>query len=94
MNNLKPCPFCGSDAKIVSVVICRGSNRTGEFTEGAVCVNTKSTWDGRKIYFWERYGFTVQCTKSKCICRNVNTKFKTVEEATEVWNKRMDSNNN
>lgn len=90
MSELLKCPFCGSDATIEECIITRGVNHTGVAPKGAKIVDRRPSkgYAGPMIYDWERPGYTVHCTKSGCICRIGTKKFRTKEEAVELWNTR------
>lgn len=88
MKKLKPCPFCGGEAEIHEVVFGNGYNKSGIIPADASLVKTKTALNGSTIYYWERSGYQVHCTTTKCICRSGTSKYLTEKEAIDVWNTR------
>lgn len=88
---LKPCPFCGSDAFM----------RCGEYPPRS-CTNKKempkqsrlirkSTYpSGATYYEYRQTAFIPQCIDSKCLGR-AHKLFESAEEAAEAWNRRADT---
>lgn len=83
---LNPCPFCGCEGEICSVVHSSGCNQSGQLPEGAVMVDKCRKMVGGYLYYWKRYGYLVRCTNVDCVARSISRKYVSKSAAAEAWN--------
>ena len=86
MNELKPCPFCGSPARIVDSSEERVYYKR-TYASGREYIRTMNV-RGKKVHIYFVSVFSVGCSKNNCIGRNNARIFKTRDAAIEAWNKR------
>ncbi len=93
MEKLKPCPFCGGKAVLKEKVVMTFGHRLAKdealIPEGAVVVDRYPTHSGKEKIRWEKYGYAVHCTGTKCFCRSNTVKFHNKEDAVKQWNSRI-----
>ena len=86
--NALPCPFCGSDARII--------NKTKQtiFTRRLHSIGreyvSETSYLGRLAYVYRVYHYEIKCSKRNCIAANNSRIFRSELAAISAWNQRTD----
>ena len=94
MAELKPCPFCGGEAKLIDNSgeyryvkrVAVGLWRT-YLRDETVPFGTRGV---RTYHVYEVLDFEVHCTTRACFAKHNNIHFHSKEEAIEAWNRRSE----
>ena len=87
--NLKPCPFCGLEARMhYALFIAEYAYADDNIPKDARIIREyRNPGEKRWRVEFRRRAFVPQCSDPSCIGRSQKM-FKTEKEATEAWNRR------
>jgi hypothetical protein len=89
MDELKPCPFCGSEAEMHTRYDSFDSiaNYKSEIPKTAKLICEKKYPERKKYYVYRKKLYVPRCTISSCMGRNTRG-FELKSEAEDLWNRR------